>query len=432
MLSRRQLLKQFGLGAAGLAAAAPAYPQPPDAVPYHLSPADESLLDEMEKAHFLYFWEQTNPKTGMVRDHWSSRSSNSDLVASIASTGFGLTALCIGHERGYASSSDIRSRALTSLNFLWKTMPNHRGFYYHWGNINTGERMWDAEVSSIDTAILLCGVLACREYFGSGPIQRLANAIFGRVEWTWASEDTSLVSHGWMPEGGFLPYRWDYYSELVMLNLLGLGSATHPLPEDSWNAWKRTAFNYDGIKYIGSFAPLFVHQYPQAWFDLRNKRDKYADYFQNSVAATDAHRRFCLELAPRFPDYSEDLWGITASDSAHGYTVWGGPPAMGPIDGTVVPSASGGSLVFLPQHCLRVLSTIRNRYGARAWCRYGFVDAFNPLKDFYDAGVIGIDTGITLLMAENLRTGLVWKIFMKSPEARRGLDRAGFHSIAAS
>ena len=430
MLSRRQFCNRFGLSTAGLAAAVfPARAEPPDAIPYHLSPADDGLLDELEKAHFLYFWEQTNPKTGMVRDRWSSRSSNSDLVASIASTGFGLTALCIGHERGYASPSDIKSRALTTLSFLWRTMPNHRGFYYHWGNLNTGERMWDAEVSSIDTAILLCGVLTCREYFGSGPIQRLADAIFGRVEWTWAAEDTSLVSHGWLPEGGFLPYRWDYYSELVMLNLLGLGSATHPLPEDSWNAWKRTAFEYDGIRYIGSFAPLFVHQYPQAWFDLRNKRDKYADYFQNSIAATEAHRRFCIELAPRFPDYSQDLWGITASDSAHGYTVWGGPPEMGPIDGTVVPSAAGGSLVFLPQPCLRVLNTIRNRYGARAWCRYGFVDAFNPLKDWYGAGVIGIDTGITLLMAENLRTGLVWKIFMKTPEARRGLERAGFHSL---
>jgi hypothetical protein len=214
-----------------------------------------------------------------------------------------------------------------------------------------------------------------------------------------------------------------------MMNLLGMGSPSHPLPEDSWNAWKRTLFEFDGLRYIGSFAPLFVHQYPQAWFDLRGKRDRYADYFQNSITATEAHRRFCLELAPRFPDYSDDLWGITASDSPRGYTVWGGPPATGPIDGTVVPSAAGGSLVFMPQPALRVLSTMRNRYGARAWCRYGFVNAFNPLRDWYDAGVIGIDTGITLLMAENLRTGLIWKIFMKSAEAKRGLDRAGFKSI---
>jgi hypothetical protein len=309
-------------------------------------------------------------------------------------------------------------------------MPTHRGFFYHWADIGTGDRVWDAEVSSIDTAILLCGVLTCREYFGTGPIERLANAIFSRVDWDWAAEDTSLVSHGWMPEVGFLPYRWDYYSELVMMNLLGMGTTSHPLPEETWHAWKRTRFEYDGLSYIGSFAPLFVHQYPQAWFDLRGKRDQYADYFRNSTAATEAHRRFCLELAPRSPDYTDDLWGITASDSQHGgYTVWGGPPAIGPIDGTVVPSAAGGSLVFLPHATLRVLKTIRTRYGDRAWSRYGFVNAFNLLKNWFDPGVIAIDTGITLLMAENLRTRLVWKTFMKSAEARRGLERAGFEEL---
>ena len=437
MLSRRALLNQFGtICSAALVAPRPVLSGTSDGsnsglvlapADLALSPADELFLEEVEKAHFLYFWEQSSPKTGLVKDHWDP-SDGKELVASLAATGFGLTALCIGHSRGFAAPADIRARVLATLLFLWKTMPNHRGFYYHWANLNTGERIWDAEVSSIDTAILLCGVLACREYFAWGPIARLANAIFGRVDWGWVAEDTSLVSHGWRPEGGFLPYRWDYYSELVMMNLLGLGSTSHPLPADTWNAWKRTTFEFDGLRYIGSFAPLFVHQYPQAWFDLRGKRDHYADYFENSAVATEAHRRFCLELAPQFPDYSEDLWGVTASNSPRGYEVWGGPPATGPIDGTIVPSAAGGSLVFLPQPTLRVLKTIRNRYGARSWCRYGFVNAFNPLRNWYDRGVIGIDTGITLLMAENLRTGFVWKTFMKSAEARLGLERAGFEA----
>jgi hypothetical protein len=183
-------------------------------------------------------------------------------------------------------------------------------------------------------------------------------------------------------------------------------------------------FEYEGMRYVGSFAPLFVHQYSQAWFDFRSRRDKYADYFQNSVTATEVHRRFCLELAKQFPDYGDDLWGITASDSQNGYVVWGGPPAVGPIDGTVVPSAAGGSLPFLPGPAMRVLKFIRNHYPA-AWSKYGFVNAFNPLKSWYDSDVIGIDTGITMLMAENLRTGFVWNTFMKSPEAQRGMQRAG-------
>jgi hypothetical protein len=192
-----------------------------------------------------------------------------------------------------------------------------------------------------------------------------------------------------------------------------------------WEAWTRMEFNAYGLSYIGSFAPLFIHQYSQAWFDFRGKRDRYADYFQNSIIATDVHRIFCLELSARFPDYSDDLWGITASDSVHGYVAWGGPPATGPIDGTVVPAAAGGSLPFLPGQTARVLTTINNRY-PNARCRYGFVDAFNPLTGWYDTDVIGIDIGITMLMAENARTGFVWQTFMKNPEAQRGMAAAGF------
>jgi hypothetical protein len=169
-----------------------------------------------------------------------------------------------------------------------------------------------------------------------------------------------------------------------------------------------------------------VHQYSQAWFDFRNKRDTYANYFQNSATATDAHRLFCIELGKQFHDYSDDLWGITASDSRNGYVVWGGPPEIGPIDGTLVPSAAGGSLPFLPAATIRVLRNIRARFGTQTWSKYGFVNAFNPMEKWSDSYVIGIDTGITMLMAENLRTGFVWDTFMKNPEAQRGMKLAGF------
>lgn len=391
-----------------------------------LSPEDDQFLDELEKANFLFFWEHANPETGLVKDRANVRADAHTTVASIAATGFGLTALCIGHQRGWISLSDARQRAIVTLDFLWKKMNTHRGFFFHWANLNTGERVWDSEVSSVDTAILLCGVLTCREHFRYAALTRLAYAIFNRVDWTWLSEDTSLLPHGWAPEIGFLPYRWDYYSEHMMMYLLGLGSSSHPLAADAWNAWKRTTFEYDGLRYIGSYAPLFVHQYSQAWFDFRGKRDHYADYFKNSVTATEVHRRFCMELAKQFPDYSDDLWGITASDSRKGYVVWGGPPEIGPIDGTVVPSATGGSLPFQPQATLRVLKNMKNRYGSNAWSRYGFVNAFNPLTHWYDTDVVGIDTGITMLMAENLRTGFVWNTFMRNREAQRGVERAGF------
>jgi hypothetical protein len=389
-----------------------------------------AFLDELEKQNLRYFLEQAHPKTGLVKDRCNVRANDTTIVASIAATGFGLTALCVGRERGWISFGEAKERALVTLRFLWEKMPNHRGFFFHFANINTGERIWDSEASSVDTAILMCGVLTCREYFRSLELSRLASDIFTRIDWTWLSEDTSLLPHGWTPEFGFLPYRWDYYSEHMMIYLLGLGSTAHPLPTTAWDAWKRTTFEYEGLRYIGSYAPLFVHQYSQAWFDFRGKRDRYADYFKNSMVATQVHRCFCMELAKQFPDYSADLWGISASDSEHGYVVWGGPPSIGPIDGTVVPSAAAGSLPFLPQPCLRVLKHIKEQYGARACCRYGFVNAFNPLKNWYDTDVVGIDTGITLLMAENLRSGFVWKTFMKNREAQRGFERAGFNSYS--
>jgi hypothetical protein len=391
-----------------------------------LSASDDAFLDELERATFLYFFEQTNPGTGIVRDRCNVRTPDRSDLGSIAATGFGFTALCIGQQRGWISYQEARDRVRAGLEFLWEKMPNHRGFFYHWANINTGERLWDAEVSSIDSAILLCGILTCRKYFEDREIDQLAHQIFNRVDWNWLSEDTQLLPHGWRPETGFLQFRWENYSELMMMYLLGLGSYSHTLPADAWHAWKRTKFQYDGITYIGSFAPLFIHQYSQAWFDFRGKRDRYADYFQNSIMATDVHRRFCLELSSRFPDYSEDLWGITASDSPKGYAAWGGPPATGPLDGTIVPSAAAGSLPFMPNETMRVLRTIKDRYGANTWSRYGFIDAFNPLTKWFDSFALGIDAGITLVMAENLRTGFVWNTFMKNAEARRGMERAGF------
>lgn len=435
-LSRRQAIRQMIRAGICLpfartfsALQLPQLPVQPPSAPtgvVALSPEDDKFLNDLESANFLFFWEQANPKTGMVKDRCNVHINDEGIVASIAATGFGLTAICIGDQRGFIPRNEALERVFTALRFLWKKLPNHRGFFYHFANISTGERVWDSEVSSVDTAILLCGLLTCREHFRNSDVTELVELIFNRVDWTWLSEDTSLLPHGWTPEFGFLPYRWDYYSELMMMYLLGLGSSAHPLKEETWSAWKRLTFEYDGLRYVGSFAPLFVHQYSQAWFDFRGRRDKFADYFQNSVIATDAHRLFCLELGKQFPDYSDELWGITASDSDHGYVIWGGPPSTGPIDGTVVPSAAGGSLPFLPQPTLQVLKNIRNHY-AGAWCKYGFVNAFNPLNNWYDTDVIGIDTGITMLMAENIRTGFVWSTFMKNDQAQRGMDRAGLN-----
>jgi hypothetical protein len=386
---------------------------------------DSQLLDAIQQAIFQFFWEQASPATGLIKDRASARSKDNRTLSSIASTGFGLTALCLGDSHAYQPTAQIKARVATTLNFLLNRAPNKKGFFYHFMNMDTGERAENSEVSSIDTAILLCGALACRAYFQEPQIASLVTQLYDRVDWNWMLNGGQTFAHSWTPEESFCTNRWDTYSEMMMLYLLAIGSRTNPIPASSWRAWTRPILDYEGLRYITVKAPLFIHQFSHAWIDFRNRRDDFANYFENSVAATRAHKIFCLSLSNRFPDYGEKLWGISSSDCPCGYTAWGGPPAMGPIDGTVVPSAAAGSLPFLPADALVVLRHIYANF-PDAWSRYGFVNAFNPLTKWHDPDVVGIGLGITALMLENLRTGLVWRTFMKNPEIGQAMTLAGF------
>jgi hypothetical protein len=386
---------------------------------------DDQLMDDIERAAYSFFWQGADPNTGLMKDRSLAAGNDTSTISSIASTGFGLTMLCVGDSRGYGQTDDIVVLVKTTLNFLLNEIENVNGFFYHFVQLSTGARAYTSEVSSIDSTILLCGVLTCRQHFTDPDIVSMATQIYERVNWPWMLNGGTTFSQGWTPESGFLTTRWDTYSELMMLYLLAIGSTTNPVSPATWAAWARPTITYGGLTYISGSPPLFIHQYSHAWFDFRDKKDAFADYFQNSVSATMAHRLFCIDLASQFADYSSNLWGITSSDSVNGYISWGGPPAMGPIDGTVVPCASCGSLPFLYSDCLQVLRTIRGTYPA-AWQLYGFVDAFNPLTSWYDNDVVGIDVGIMALMAENQRTGFVWQTFMQNPEAANAMVLAGF------
>ena len=386
----------------------------------------EQLLDDIQGATFDFFWNEASPTTGQVKDRALANGNDLRKMSSVAATGFGLTGLCIADHRGYGKSAEIRERVRKTLRFVVNQMPHEHGSFYRFIDMETGKRWEKCEVSSIDSSLLLCGVLTARQYFADQEIQDSATKIYERVDWPWMLNGESTFSMGWTPESGFLKARWEHYCELMMIYLLAIGSPAHPVSPGTWNAWTRPKITYQGIDYISGNDPLFTHQYSQAWYDFRNKRDAYANYFENSVKATKAHKLFCLSLHDKFPGYGEDLWGISASDYVGGYTAWGGPPPQGPIDGSIVPCATGGSLPFLFDDCIRVLRTIRGHYGQKAWTRYGFVDAFNPLTGWYDSDVLGIDLGITMLMAENYRTGFVWETFMKNAEARSAMQKAGF------
>ena len=394
-----------------------------------LSGEDLAFLDEMEHAACLFFTEQADPANGQVLDRAINKTSTGQLdshfASSIAATGFGLTALCIADRRSYFKTDEIKRRVVSTLDFHLNKMPNEHGFFYHFNDVKTGQPLINVEVSSIDTAILMCGVLTCRAYFNDPQITALASQIYNRVEWPWMLNGGKTFSMGWRPESGFISTRWDHYSELMMLYLLAIGSPTHPVSAETWSAWTRPPVTFGPFAYISGRDPLFVHQYSHAWFDFADKRDAYANYFTNSITATRAHKSFCLGLKR---GYTDDYWGVSASDWEHGYTAWGGPPLMGPVDGSVVPCATAGSLPFLPADCVRVLRALRADYGTDAWGRYGFCDAFHPDLHWYDPEVLGIDLGISVLMAENLRSAFVWDTFMKNPEPAAAMKACGFRT----
>lgn len=401
-----------------------------------VTPADDAFLEDLSRRTFQYFWDQSDPRTGLTLDRSHTDGTqvppthSSYNVASIAATGFALTGLCIAAERNWITREQARERTRNTLRFFANKATHKNGWFYHWMDRATGERRWQSEISSIDTMLLMGGVLTAKQYFREDKeIPRLASKIYDRLDFPWMlNGDPYLLSHGWRPETGFIKNRWDDYSEHALLYFLAIGSRTHPISPQAWYAWRREWIEYAGYRYLHSVAPLFIDQFPQAWADLRGRRERrapFVNYYENSVKATHAHKAFCLSLAKEFPTYTENMWGITASDSEKGYVTWGGPPRDPAIDGTVVPCAAGGSLMFAPDITLPVLREMKQKYGEKIYGRYGFTDAFNPMTGWVNEDVIGIDLGMTLLSAENLRSGKVWFWFMQNQEIPRALRLAG-------
>src|SRR5579871_4753518 len=318
----------------------------PPAATVTLRKIDNDLLDDISRRSFRYFWEQTDATTGLVLDRALASGepdNSSQKVASIAATGFGLTALCIAMDHRWIGHEAARERVVAALQYFAERAPQMHGWFYHFVDAHTGNRVWQSEVSTIDTALLLGGVLTVRQCFQSDPeIVSLATKIYSRVDFPWMMDSSqTYFSHGWAPERGFLPYRWDTYSELLILYILGIGSPSHPISPTTWDRWKLPLVEEGDYRFVGG-GPLFIHQYSQAWLDLRDRSappssdpltSYRVNYFANSVAATRAHRELFEKLASEYQGYSENVWGVTASDSTKGYTNWGGSsdPA---VDGT--------------------------------------------------------------------------------------------------
>lgn len=414
---------------------APAAPVPTAAV----SAEDDAFLEDLSKRSFQFFWEHSNANTGLTLDRARTDGTppppgeSHHKVASIAATGFALSGLCIAADRNWITANQAKERARKTLDFFANRAFHKNGWFYHWMDAETGERRWQSEISSIDTALLLGGILTVKQCFADDQeIVALADAIYRRVDFPWMlNGHPFLLSHGWRPESGFIANRWQDYSEDKILYLLAVGSPTRAIPPQSWYAWQRGYIEYGGYRYLAAVSPLFIHQFSHAWVDFRNRRERrppYIDYFENSVKATRAQRQFFIDvLSKDFPQYSANIWGLTASDSQRGYLAWGAPPRDPDTDGTVVPCAPAGSLMFTPDIALPALKEMKARFGDKIYGRYGFADAFNPHSGWVNPDVIGIDLGITLVSAENLRSGKNWFWFMQNDEIRLAMKRISLY-----
>ncbi len=421
-----------------------------------VDPADDALLEQLQRGAFDYFLKAYNPRNGLVAD-----TTREGAPSSIAVIGFALSAYPVGVERGWMERADAVQRTLVTLRFLMASdqsgsarATGYRGFYFHFLDMASGTRVWRSEVSLIDTGFLMAGVLTVAAYLDADTpdeieLRRLADALYRRVDWRWAQREGGAVTHGWKPECGFLNYGWEGYSEAILLYVLGLGSPTHALTDQSFTAWTVTyqwenLYGHDFL-YAG---PLFIHQFSHAWIDFRGIRDvfmreKDCDYFENSRRATYVQREYAIRNPGSFAGYGAGCWGLSAGDgpqaaprriagrrqSFYGYAARGVP--YGPDDGTLCASSTVSSLVFAPELVLPALRALQSRSGVEdaSLIRAG---GFNPTvaeagpNGWISPGEFGLDQGMIVLMIENHRSALPWRLGRGNPFVRAGLRRAGF------
>ena len=421
-------------------------------------PGESRMLDAIQRSAFGYFLHETNRSNGLVLDK-----TRADWPASIAAVGLGLTAYAVGVERGFLSRAEAAERTLAALRFFWRSKQGpepdatgYKGFYYHFLDLQTGARAWHCELSTIDSALLLGGMLTAAAYFDrDAPAEReirdLADQLYARVDWRWAQNGGATVTHGWRPEGGFLPYRWEGYDEALLLYVLGLGSPTHPLPTESYAAWAatygwRTVYDTQ-LLYAG---PLFTHQLSHVWIDFRGIQDAFMrergiDYFENSRRATLVQQQYAIRNPRGYARYGEFCWGITASDGPgeitrvvdgverrfFDYRARGVPD--GPDDGTIAPWAVVASLPFAPEIVLPTIAHFQ-RLHLHEVHSYGFKATFNPTfgdgsgstPGWVSPWHFGINQGPIVVMIENHQSGLVWHLMRGCPYLVTGLRAAGF------
>lgn len=396
----------------------------------------EKLLKKELKGDFNFFIKEANTNKnskgyGLIRD----KNKLAPEIASIASVGYGLAALAIGVKRKWISLEKAYDRANRTLDTFLNNMESTNGFFYHFINMETAKREWNSEVSIIDTAIFICGAILAGEYF-QGEVKEKANQLYKNINWDWyCDKNVNQFYMGYSPEKGFFGH-WDMYAEQLMLYILGVASPTFPVDISVYNDFKKPIASYEEIKdivytYCGT---LFTYQYSHAWIDFRGRKDTNGiDWFENSIKATLANRKYCIDNSDTFKTFGKNSWGLTACVGPKGYSGgFGAMPALSKLeenDGTISPSGAAGAIVFTPELSIKALENYYNHF-PKLWSNYGFKDAYNleNSKEWYSEECIGIDKGISMLMIENYLTSFVWKYFMKNEYVLQGLEKLNITS----
>lgn len=397
---------------------------------------DKLLLKELRKS-YNFFIKESNSNTksegyGLIKD----KDMYADEVASIASVGYGLAALIIGVKRKWITNKKAYEKASKTLDTFLNSVEGKNGFYYHFININTAKREWKCEVSIIDTAIFICGAITAGEFFG-GEVKQKAEKLYKKINWEWyRNKENNYFYMGYKPEIGFWG-QWDMYAEQLMLYVLGVASPTFPINKQMYLDIKKTKQDYKEIKniiytYCGT---LFTYQFSHAWIDFRDKEDENGiNWFENSIKATLANRKYCIENSRKFKTFGENSWGLTACVGPNGYSGdYGAKPSIANIeeknDGTIPSCGPAGSIVFTPELSIKALEYFYNNY-PKMWGKYGFKDAYNLENgEWYAKEVIGIDKGIAMIMIENYLSQTIWKSFMKNEYIQKGLDILGIKNV---
>ncbi len=392
---------------------------------FEFSKEDLVFLEKIQRRALDFFIKEADPETGLVRDRAPNAEGQPNTSpASIAASGYALSAYAVGVHNGWITRNDGINRTKRALRFALQGMEHEHGFFYHFVSTKSGKRVSQSELSPIDTALFVLGALFAAEYFQDAEVSRLAKQLYERIDFTWMQNGGKFLALSWTPEKEFSDKTWGHFDESLLMYILAIGSPTHPIDADVWHALRRPVGSYQSYRMI-SMPPLFTHQYPHIWIDFRGKQDGVMNYFNHSVTACEVSRSFAIEQSENYKTYGPNAWGITASDGPSGYKAYGAPPGWAVHDGTLAPTGCGGCMPFTPKESLACLRHFESQ-GKRLWGRYGFTDAYNDDMNWVSPQVLAIDQGTMMLMIENAVSGLLWKTMNQVPAIQKAFQLIGF------